>query len=83
MAVKASVGCELAAHLGHMFANIDLGKLGRASVKLAVAEFAEFSRAADRHVGDLLSLLQVCVQRDRAMAELAPHLCVDTGGMFG
>ena len=69
MAVKASVGCELAAHLGHMFANIDLGKLGRASVKLAVAEFAEFSRAADRHVRDFLALLQVCVQRDRAVAE--------------
>ena len=79
MAVEARIGCDLAAHVGHMFANIDLCKLGRAGGKLAVAEFAEFSRAADRHVGDLLALLQVRVQCDRAVAELAPQLCVDAG----
>jgi hypothetical protein len=83
MAVKASVGCEFAAHLGHMFANIDLGKTGGASVKLAVAEFAEFSTAADRHVGDLLSLVRVCVQRDRAVAEFAPHDRVGSVGVRG
>ena len=83
MAVKASVGCELATHLGHMFANINLGKTGGASIKLAVAEFAEFSQAADRHVGDFLSLFQVCVQRDRTVAELAPHDRVDSVGVLG
>jgi hypothetical protein len=83
VAVKARVGCELATHLGQVFANIDLGKTGGASVKLAVAEFAEFSRAADRHVGDLLSLVEVRVQRDRAVAELASHDRVGSVGMLG
>ena len=79
MAVEARIGCELTTHVGHMFANVDLSKVGRASGKLAVAEFAEFSRAADRHVGGLLALLQVRMQRDRAVAELASELCVNAG----
>jgi len=83
MAVKARVGRELATHLGQVFANIDLGEFGGASVELAVAEFAELSRAADRHVGDLLSLVQVRVQRNRAVAELASHDRVDSVGMLG
>ena len=79
MAVEARIGRELAAHFGHMFSNIDLCKPSRASGKLAVAELAEFARAAYRHLGDFFALFQVRVQHDGTMAELAPELCVDAG----
>jgi len=72
VAFEAGIGCELSAHFGHVFANVDLGKPGWASGELAMTEFAKFSRAAHRHVGNLFALLQIRVRDDRTVAELAP-----------
>ena len=83
MAFKAGIGGELAAHLGHVLADVDLGETGGASVELTVAELAELSSSADRHVGDLLALLEVRVQRDRAVAELASDDRVNPVGVHG
>ena len=79
VAVEARIGRELATHFGHMFSNIDLCEPGRASGKLTVAEFAEFTRAANRHLGDFFAFFQVRVQCGGTVAKLAPQRCVDAG----
>ena len=68
--MEAGVGCEFAAVLEDVFANVDLGETRRTRREAAVAEFAQLAATADRHRGQNFTFLEIGVKGDRAVAQL-------------
>ena len=83
VAVETRVDRELAAVFEKVLADIDLREVGRAGIETAVAELAQLAVAADRHLGQHLSLFEIGVEGDRAVAQLARHRGVDSLQMVG
>jgi len=68
---EARVGREFTVVGENVFAGIDLREIGRARLEKAVAQLAQVAAAVDRHLGHHLSLLEVNVEGDGAVARLA------------
>jgi hypothetical protein len=83
VAIETCVGRELAAVGEHVFAGIDLRKFGGARIEPAVAELTQLAAAAHRHFGQHLSFLELDVEGDRTVTQLALHRSVNPGGVVG
>jgi hypothetical protein len=83
VALEAGVGGELTAVFGHMVANVYLREIGWACFEPAMAKLTQFPAAAHRHLGQNLSLLEVDVESDWTVAQLALYGDVRTCGVIG
>ena len=83
MACEAGIIRQLAAVAGHVLADVDLRKLVGSRRESAVAELAQFTAAADRHLGQHLTLFEVDVGGDWAVAQLTLHRSVSPGRVLG
>jgi hypothetical protein len=81
--VETCVGCQLATSGQQVLANVNLGEIGWPRLEAPVAQLAQLTAAAHRHLGQYLALFEVHVEVHRAVAQLALNGGVDPGGVIG
>jgi hypothetical protein len=82
VAIKARINRELAAVRYHVLADVNLRESGGARFESAVTQLAQIVAAVNRHLGEHLSLLEIGVEGDGTVAELAPHWSMDSRGVL-